>query len=51
MCVLKFLQLPSKCGNYQCNFHEQIHLLLEFQLYTYFNNDYSFEEGNFNRFI
>ena len=26
---IKILQLPSKCGNYQCNFHEQIHLLLK----------------------
>ena len=47
----KFCHIIVKNVNFQCNYHNQIHPLMKFQLYTYFNNGYSFKEGNFDRFI
>ena len=49
--VIEISPYPSKNGNYQCNYHNLIHWLMKFQLYTCFNNGYSFQEGNFDRFI
>ena len=49
--LLKFHCIQVKNGNYQCNLHDKIHPLLKFLLYTYLNNGYSFEEGNFDRSI
>ena len=48
---IKISPYPIKNGNYQCNYCNLICQLMKFQLYTCFNNGYSFQEGNFDRFI
>ena len=47
----KFHCIQLKNSNYQCNYGNLIHWLMKFQLYMCFNNGYSFQEGNFDRFI